>query len=243
MNKIVVSCFIIAGMLFAASVFKPANRQVQASVSEQFTIPTGCEHIALIGCTPHPTEYLKQHNNDPSCLKTIRIHDFLDREYLADSYERTCLICKEQQVDHLIIAYLPIYFMRMRALLGDQFVRCCRKFLSNIKNDMVAVIEAAAQKVGYTGQVTLILPSDQQLSRVPTDLTEKEDRVRYLIKQFPFFINRGTSQLKRVTIINNEDSSADDMITSYLKYEYLYDSPVAYATCSTGKKQFHKGKA
>ena len=169
--------------------------------------------------------------------------DFLDREYVRDSFVRTFNVCKEQGVDHLIIAYLPIYFVRMRQVLGGEFVASCRKFLSTITSEMTKLIEDAAQQADYKGQATLIIPPDYQLARVPLDSPDNEDRVRYLIKQFPVLRNMKESSLKLITIINNEQSAEDAMLIAYLKYEYLYEKPITYRTCSTGKKQFHKGKA
>lgn len=168
--------------------------------------------------------------------------DFLDREYVRDSFVRTFNVCKQQGVDHLIIAYLPIYFVRMRPVLGDQFVASCRMFFSNIMPDMTKLIEEAAWQVGYTGHATLIIPPDYQMARVPHEIADKDERIRYLIKQFPRLRNMKESVLKTITIINNEQSSEDDRLIAYLKYEYLYERPIIYRNCSTGKKQFHKGR-
>src|SRR5271154_6740858 len=88
--------------------------RVDAYVGDYFFIPDNCKHIALIGCTPNPTDYLKEHRNTPGILQTVALHDFLDMEYVRDSFDRTFLRCIEHGVEHLVIAYLPIYYVQMR---------------------------------------------------------------------------------------------------------------------------------
>jgi len=244
MNKTPIVAIILIGLCAVFGIIMLEHRehaQVTVYTGDQFTIPDSCKHIALIGCTPNPTNYLAEHGNNPDCLKGLRASDFLDAAYVQDSFERTFAICKELGVDHLVIAYLPIYFVRMRPVLGDQFVCFCRMFLTNITADMTSLIKKAAQQAGYAGQATLIIPMDYQLAHVPFEITGKDERIRYLIKQFPVLKNITQSALSTITIINNEQSAEDEMIIAYLKYEYLYDKPIQYLTRSTGKKLFHKG--
>lgn len=230
---------VIVCALYGAQLVHSAKEQVTTYTGDHFIIPHECRHIALLGCTPHPTQYLAEHGNNADCLRNISINNFLDIAYVADSFNETFKVCKKQGVDHLIIAYLPIYFMRMRAVLGNQFVTYCRMFFNSIVPEMKQLIKHAAQQTEYTGKITLIIPPDYQLARVPESIENKDDRIRYLIKQFPSFKNITSSALETIIIINNEQSSEDAMLISYLKYEYIFEKPINYITCSTGKKQFH----
>lgn len=141
-----------------------AKEQITAYIGDQFVIPHDCKHIALLGCTPHPTQYLMDHDNNKELIRNIHIEDFLDIEYVTDSFVRTFEICKNEQIDHLIIAYLPIYFVRMRPILGDQFVPYSRMFLNNIVPEIKKLIEHAAHRTGYIAKTILISPTDQELS-------------------------------------------------------------------------------
>lgn len=229
----------IACALLVAQFVHSAKEQVTIYTGDHFSIPHDCRHIALLGCTPHPTQYLAEHGNNANCLRNMSIDSFLDVAYVTDSFDETFKICKKQGVDHLIIAYLPIYFIRMRTVLGNQFVTCCRIFFDRIIAEMKQLIEHAAQQSEYTGKITVIIPPDYQLARVPESIATKEDRIRYLIKQFPSLKNITNSALETITIVNNEQSSEDEMLISYLKYEYIFEKPITYNTCSIGKKQFH----
>ena len=242
MNKkhIVGACIALMFVISISPLFlKKQYTSLSIYTGDHFFIPDECKHLALIGCTPHPTQYLVDHGNNKELIRNLHIDDFLDIEYVTDSFVRTFEICKEQRVDHLIIAYLPIYFVRMRPILGNTFVSDCRMFLNNIVPEISKLIARALQQTEYQGKATLIVPPDSQLARVPQSIDNKDDRIRYLIKQFPRLKNITGSAIDTITIINNEQSSEDEMLIAYLKYEYLYDKPIKYCTCSTGKKRFH----
>ncbi len=231
---------VIASIFLVIQLFRhDTQRQITAYTGDQFVIPHECKHIALLGCTPHPTQYLMNHDNKKELIRNLHIQDFLDIEYVTDSFVRTFEICKKEQIDHLVIAYLPIYFVRMRPLLGNSFVANCRMFLNNIVPEMSKLIANAIQQTGYQGTATLIAPPDYQLARVPESVDTIDDRIRYLIKQFPRLENITGSAVDTITIINNEQSSEDEMLIAYLKYEYLFKKPIEYHSASLGKKRFH----
>ena len=239
---ILISSFLVSTGAFLFFQYKARPSQIHAYIGDEFRIPEQCKHIALLGCTPHPTNYVKRHANNPELLDSIKLGDFLDLDYLGDSFNRTFMLCKENDIDHLVIAYLPIYYLGMHQLLGDGFVKSCRLFLDRIIKEIVPFIEKEAQKVGYRGQITVIVLPDYQLARVPMDLAGIEDRIRYLIKQFPRLKNISGSGLQTITIINNKESQEDDVIINYLKYEYLYEKPIMYKKLTTGKERFHSDK-
>jgi hypothetical protein len=197
-------------------------------------------HIALLGCTPHPTAYLRKQGAHLSLLENIRLEDFLDIPYLQDSFHTTFIRCKEQAVDQLIIAYLPIYYMEMRTLLGVEFITGCHLFFKQLAPSIMQLIKMNAEAVGYDGTVTLIFPTDEQLNRVPSALDETEDRYRYLVKQFPRLHNLERSSVNTISIINNQASVEDDELIRYFKYEYLFEKRVAYKKMNIGKERFHK---
>lgn len=78
------------------------------------------------------------------------------------------------------------------------------------------------------------------MAQIPELITQQNDRIRYLIKQFPTLKNINDSALDTITIINNEQSSEDEMLIAYLKYEYLFEKPIEYHTSSLGKPRFHQ---
>lgn len=215
------------------------DTNVQVYTGDTFYIPAGCRNLGLLGCTPHPAHYLKEHGNDAQLLETITLSTFLDVDYVRDSFDRTFALCNVHQIDHLLIAYLPIYYIGLKQQLGDQFMSGCRHFFSRIVPEITSLITKSAVAVGYHGGVTLIIPPDYQLALVPQQLADTAERMRYLIKQFPKLNNISQSELQTITIINNKNSDEDDMLVNYFKYEYLYEKPVEYKKCDTGKERFH----
>lgn len=215
------------------------NNNIVAYTGNHFFVPHECKHLALLGCTPHPTHYLANHGNDKELIRNLHIADFLDIAYVTDSYVRTFELCKEREIDHLLIAYLPIYFVRMKSMLGDQFVQYSRLYFKRIIPEITELIKKAQEQTDYQGKTTLIMPTDREMAQVPALVAQKDDRTRYLIKQFPKLQNISNSQLSTITIINNANSQEDDMLIAYLKYEYLFEKPLAYHTASLDKERFH----
>ncbi len=243
MPIVALSTILIGGFL-AIMVYTTSmhRQQVHAYVGDYFVIPSESKHIALLGCTPHPTEYIKKNNNSRQLLHTIKLADFLDIDYVRDSFKKTFSLCKEHDVDHLVIAYLPIYYSGMRKLLGEHFVDGCRIFFKRIIQEIIAIIEQSIVDTEFTGDVTLIIPPDYQLARVPQEISGIDERIRYLIKQFPVLKNISGSSLETITIINNRASREDDRLIDYLQYEYLYEKRIAFKKSDTGKERFHAEK-
>jgi hypothetical protein len=218
------------------------SEKIEIYTGDCFCIPQNCKNLALLGCTPNPTNYLKEQTDIANVLQTITLDDFLDIDYLQDSFDQTFALCKEHGVDHLLLAYLPIYYIGMHELLGNQFVSGCRIFLNRIIKNIAPIIEKCSANSGFKGKITLIIPMDYQLARVPLSITGIGERIRYLIKQFPKLKNITESSLETITIINTQESAENDMLINYLQYEYLYEKPVAYKKCNISKERFHGPK-
>ncbi len=242
-TKLYFLCLLLVPLIIASSlVHKKSNpTYVHVYEGDSFRIPKTTKQCALLGCTPNPSQFLKKHNNNAQLLHNLKIDNFLDRDYLIDSFDRTLLICKEQAIDTLIIAYLPIYFIELRQLLGNNFIHECTLFLRNFAKEIVPLITQRAATVGYPGHIMLIIPPDYQLAKIPISPISVDERIAYLIKQFPRITNIAQSSLDTITIINNAANKEDDMLITYLKYEYLFEKPINYKTCSIGKERFHKG--
>ena len=220
-----------------------SSETVLVFFGDMVVIPKGTTHIGLLGCTPHPTTYLKTTQGSVNQLAYITGEDFLDMEYVLDSFVRTFTECNEQGIDLLVIAYLPIYYVGMRGILGNRFVEGCRTFLMAIAADMQHLIERAVAQTNYQGLVMLVLPPDYQLERVPAAIADQEDRCRYLVKQFPYLSGLSNSLVTHITIINNCPSPEDDALIRYFRYEYLFQAPVEFGKAYINKERFHKNRA
>ncbi len=238
----VITALLLTSAAIIFYTYRTTVPRVNAYVGDYFFIPDNCKHIALLGCTPNPADYFKEHFNCTGILQTIALHDFLDMKYVKDSFDRTFLRCIEQGVEHLVIAYLPIYYVQMRPLLGDSFVQDLSIFLAHIIMEITPIIKQSADYVQYNGGITLIIPPQYQLSRVPDALVSGDERIRYLVKQFPKLKNISHSSLETITIINNQGSAEDEMLVNYFKYEYVYEKSMTFRQCDTGKERFHAEK-
>ena len=214
-----------------------ASQGIVYYTGSTFQVPKGCARLALLGCTPHPTAYLSQ-KPLPKRLSELTLEDILDMSYLEDSFSQVLKICKDEKVDHLLIAYLPIYFVKMKQLLKDAFIKEAQGFLKAVAPQIASVISNLKHKLGITLPVTLVLPTQEALERIPTSFVSSEERVQYSIKQFPQI--EGRDKLKEIIIINNKGSSQNEGIIRYLRYEYLYDPPVSYLVRDTQKERFHR---
>ncbi len=172
----------------------------------------------------------------------LTLEDLIDINDLEDSFKQVLHLCIKNKVDHLLIAYLPIYFVKMKMLTGKKFIEQSHEFMTIIAPQVARFIENIAQKEQITIPITIVVPPKEALEKVPSSIISKEDRVRYLIKQFPKLTLTDT---QTILIINNKGSSnkgssQNDGIIRYLKYEYLFDKPLTYEVCETDKKRFHK---
>jgi hypothetical protein len=205
----------------------------------RFKIPSGTKNLALLGCTPHPTAYVQKHGC-ATCLRELRLEYFLDIEYLKDSLKQVFHLCKENKVDHLLIAYLPIYFVALRTCLKETFLEGCTLFFKAIMPQINELIQTLAQECSFSIPITLLLPSQTELLRTPCGTISDEERIRYSIKQFPRLEN--FSYLDTITIINNKNSGQNTAFIGYLEYEYLYEKKIGYQVVETNKEKFHRYK-
>lgn len=244
MNKVFYGLLVVTAIVFLFVLVRKhayQQHQVQVYSGDSFVVDPHCKHIALLGCTPHPTTYLKEDKNRQISLENIKIADFLEVDYLLDSFSRTILLCSQEHIDHLVIAYLPVHFIEMRELLGDQFISQCRMFLNRIGAEIKPIIEQTVEALGFKGNISLILPTDYSIERVPEKIGSLDERVRYLIKELPTLKDIANSSLAIISIINNKPSEEDDKLIDYLKYEYLYEiDHIEFRKYAIGKERFHQ---
>ncbi len=218
------------------------NNKINVYTGDNFVIPANCKKLAFTGCTPHPSKYLKEKNGGIELLKTITLNDFLDVEYLRDSFDRTFSLCKQHEADHFLLAYLPIYYIEMHPILKEDFMQGCRIFLDRIVDDIVELMQESMDRIGFNKEVTLVIPTDYQIAHVPHELSGMDERVKYLIKELPKFKDISKSSLSSVLLINNIASVEDEKLISLLEYEYLYEKPISFDKSAIDKKPFHLSK-
>lgn len=235
MKYTLIGLLLLGGLYYYSTL--PTTTEVQVVTRTTFTVVPGYKRVALLGCTPHPTAYLSQSNHKE--MAHLELKDFLDLAYLKDSFIQVLKICEDQKIDHLLIAYLPAYFVKMRQQLKEQFVKECQIFLHTVAPQIATFIRKLKKELALTVSVTIVVPPRESLEKVPANLSSFEERIRYLIKQFPRL--DGIGHLESILIINNKSSSTEDSgIINYFKYEYLFEPPVRYLTSETTKKRFHQ---
>lgn len=226
----------MSAYVYYRGILMDASQGVSVITGTTFVVPHGCKRLALLGSTPHPTVYLSQ--KKPKNMVHLLLTDLFDLDYLKDSFSQVLKICADNNVDHLLIAYLPIYFMKMRQLLKERFAKECYVFLQTIAPQVADFIRDLKKELGITVPVTIVVPPRKALERIPHKIDSSDEYARYLIKQFPHL--EGIDRLKSILIINNKSSSKqDEGIINYLRYEYLFEPPVLYTTSETTKKSFH----
>ncbi len=157
MRYVTICILVILGLSFFVNyrgIRRDASHGVAIYTSESFCVPHQCKSLALLGCTPHPTVYLSQHKN-PKPMKDLTLEDILDLAYLKDSFTQVLSICANTKIDHLLIAYLPIYFVKMRQLLKEAFVDECKMFLDTIGPQIATFIRDLKKELGIPGLVLL----------------------------------------------------------------------------------------
>lgn len=202
-------------------------------------IPKETNHIGLLGCTPHPSNIITQ-NSTVSEIKKIKLEDFVDVNDLTDSFSQVIKLCIDNSIDTLIIAYLPVYFVDFKQKVKDNFIIFSVLFLEKIAPQIHQLLKSISNELHYNGKIFLVLPSTHKLYHVPESRISFDERVRYLIKQFPKLFAIEKSKLEKISIINNKDTEQNEGLINYLKYEYLFEKPIQYTTLSTNKKRFHK---
>ncbi len=239
MNKYFYLPLILIGIIGIYVCTHQITERVNVYTGTTFFIPAQVRNLALLGCTPQPSIYL-QNKDNRRFLSSIKLNKLLDIDYLKDSFEQTITLCKHNSVDHLLIAYLPIYFSDIKQSNPETFIDDCTTFLENIAPQIKTLIEEIMKTMDYSIPVTIILPTRKELEKVPSGRMTNKQRIQFLIKQFPQLINLNTSDLRIITIINNKNSDQNEEIINYFEYEYLFNKPIEYSILSTDKEKFHK---
>jgi len=204
-----------------------------------FRLPRTCKHLAILGSTPHPTQYLTQ-GGAIKDLKNITLADFLDVEYLRDSLRSTLQLCMKNNVDHLLIAYLPAHFVAQRTVYRlSVYERCIRAFVKRIGSQVADLIRSVAREMGSEISVTLVLPTRKALRTVPFAFDSDEHRIQHYIRTFPRLKGIADKPFK-LSIINNRNSDQNDAIMKYLSYEYVLQQPLHCTVLELDKEKFHR---
>jgi len=216
---------------------KNNERTITIMQSNIFDIPSNTKRLGIIGSTPHPTVFLNKRGY-PYLPKNLS--EFIEVESLRDSFEKTIVLGKQQGIDHLLIAYLPIYYSKIKKQLKDKTPLYINQFLKIIIPEIKEILENCLVKHSIPFQVTLILPTIERLQEIPEKLNSEEQYIQYLIKQFPY-LNRLDNELETIVIMNTSSghNEQDARIVRYFEYEYLLDTPVQYMLATIDKPKFH----
>src|ERR1700689_2328388 len=90
----IITCFLLAAGAFLGLKYYP-RRLMDKAVDQTVTVisggtyqvPSSCKHLALLGSTPHPTQYLHDHDMDYNRLWRLQLEDFIDVEQLQESFK------------------------------------------------------------------------------------------------------------------------------------------------------------
>ncbi len=229
-------------MLFALFLVSISNARVKVYRGDSFRVPRTCKHLAILGSTPHPTQFIANQTGTIDSLKKIKLSDFMDVEYLRDSYKNALFLCMHNQVDHLLIAYLPAHFVELRADYDTHiYVQAIRNFLKSITPQIKALIREVAQEIGCITPVTLVTPNKKGILRVPSFFESKEQKVQHYIRSFPHLKGIRGDTVMRLSIINNQGAEQqNEKIIRYLSYEYLFEGSLNFTTLELDKKTVHK---
>jgi len=214
------------------------QQQVTVSQTGLFYVPKNCKHLGLLGSTPHPTLYVKKQKQFN--LHEIKLPDFLDTAALKDSFAKTVQLCEKQGIDHLLIAYLSVYYANLKKEFGERVSSMMSIFLRSIAPQIRELIQDVLISMHSTLPVTLMLPTYNELERIPDEVVSEEQYAQFLIKQFPA-LEWSHSDLQYITIINTklDEGEQTNAIEQYLQYEYLYSRPVIFKQAAIDKKRFH----
>ncbi len=212
--------------------------------SNRFIVPDNCKRIALLGATPNPTLFLQSNRSAAGQLGRIRIDDFIDVSYLSDSFEEVLKLCVEQRIDHLVLAYLPVYYSKIREEYGEKAPQMIETFLASIVPQMREIIADVARKNTINIAVTIMPPVAHEINRMPAKVDSPRHYAQYLIKEFPH-LDFCNSPLETVVIINTnqaKNATETEDIISYLQYEYLFERLLVYEKAFIERPSVHKYK-
>ncbi len=203
-----------------------------------FRVPRTCKKLAILGSTPHPTQFLANGGNIHD-LKKINLQDFLDMEYLCTSWRNTLQLCMHNNIDHLLVTYLPGHFVAQRqAYPLPIYEREMYSFLRRIAAHIVDVIRATAHELGCIIPITLIVPPRSMLKAVPEAFDSDEHRIQHYIRSLPRLKGIAHKPL-HIAIINNRGSDQNEAIMRYLSYEYILQAPLRFSVLELEKEKFH----
>ncbi len=215
------------------------NAHVTIYRGTSFRVPRACKNLAILGSTPHPTQFLAQ-GGTVNDLKKIKLEDFLDVPYLRNSFKNTLQLCMKNKVDHLLIVYLPAHFVAQRAAYTlPVYKQAIEHFLKRIGPQIKNIICKVAGEMGCKIPVTLIMPPRNLLKKVPCSFASSEHRVQHYIRSFPR-LKGFTSSSLNISIINNRGSEQNEAIMKYLTYEYLLQIPLHFTVLELENDRFHK---
>lgn len=214
------------------------NAQVIMYRGTSFRVPRTCKHLAILGSTPHPTQFLAK-GGTVHDLKKINLEDFLDIGYLRDSFKNTLQLCMQNNIDHLVIAYLPAHFVAQRAVYPlSMYEQVIDHFLKRIGPQIKNIISMVLDEMECTMPVTLIMPPRKLLKTVPVAFDSNEHRIQHYIRTFPRL--KELQQPLHISIINNRGSEQNEAIMRYLSYEYVLQVPLQFTVLELEKDKFHK---
>jgi len=212
------------------------NQPVSLIYATDFNIKNNIRNLAIMGCTPHPTNFLQKNQN--ISLKNINLKEFLDIQDLENSFEDLINCCRDNEVDHLLIPYLPVHYIKLKEILDNNFIKEITYFLDSSSAEIKEIITKVKNKLNYDKNITIILPTKKSLKQIPNYELSYEDRIAYLIKQLPKL--KGINNLDNIIIINNKGSRQNEELINYLKYEYLFEKPIRYRIATLNKEKFYK---
>lgn len=231
---------VVAGVaaFYLLRVNNQLQQQVVVSQTGVFYVPKSCKHLGILGSTPHPTLYVKKQKQLD--LQAIKLQDFLDITALKDSFTKTVQLCEKQGIDHLLIAYLPVYYAKLKNEFGERASSMVSIFLRSISPQIRELIQDVLISMDSALPVTLMLPTYNELKRIPDEVVSEEQYAQFLIKQFPA-LDWSDSDLQYITIINTklDEGEQNNAIERYLQYEYLYNKPVQFMQAAIEKPRFH----
>ncbi|HBY05774.1 MAG: hypothetical protein UV38_C0001G0031 [candidate division TM6 bacterium GW2011_GWE2_42_60] len=231
--------YVVFGLLITAMSVGAIVYYTKRSVGDRFSfsVPKTVKRLALLGSTPHPTKFLEG-GGAATDLAKIKIEDIVDIVDLKDSFEKTLQLCKTHAIDCLVVAYLPVYYAKMKDCLHESIT--IERFLQNIAPQIINLIEQVRQKVNPACAVTLLLPTRMELDRIPSPTAAQEFYTMYAIKQFPR-LSWNNSSLEELFIINTRGSLDQNRdIMRFLRYEYLFEKQIPLRELTIEKDRFHR---
>lgn len=247
-NRVFYGIAVLLGLAILVGVVRHALHRSDTDVvvlrEGRFVVPGNCKRIALIGATPNPTLFLQNNRSAATHLGCIRIDDFIDVSYLKDSFEQLLKLCVDLRVDHLVFAYLPVYYSKIQEEYGDKTPKMIEAFLTSLVPQMRNAIIDVVRKCGINVSVTIMPPVTDEINRIPAKVHSPRHYAQYLTKEFPR-LDFSNSQLETVVIINTnqiKNATETEDIVSYLQYEYLFERALTYEQAFIDKPSVHKYK-